>query len=65
MTNFNEIEKLLTANNWTLIRVIGSHYQYQNNTTFKTIILSKSTEGGISSRILQNLELTTGLSFLR
>lgn len=65
MTNFKKIESVITANGWVLVREIGSHRQYKHPTISNSIIISYSQEKEMTTDIIRNLELRTGLSLQR
>lgn len=62
---FREIEKILKADNWILIRVYGSHYQYRKVGISYTVVISNCNNKDLSISTVKNLEKKTGLSLKR
>ena len=60
--NFKKIEKKLTSNGWSLVRICGSHYQYKKANIAKTVVIPNHGSKDISIGVLKNLEKTTGLT---
>lgn len=60
---FREIEKLLKADHWILIRVTGSHYQYRKVGAPKSIVVPNHNGRDLSIGVIKNLEKETGLTF--
>ncbi|MDD6325041.1 MAG: type II toxin-antitoxin system HicA family toxin [Lachnospiraceae bacterium] len=62
---FREIEKILRADNWTLIRVTGSHYQYRKVGVANAVVVPNHNGKDISIGVVKDLEKKTGLSLRR
>ena len=63
--SFHEIEKILKANKWVLIRITGSHHQYRKIGIPNTVVIPNHNSCKPTISVLKNLEKKTGLSFLR
>ena len=63
--DFRHIEKLITADNWKLVRIAGSHYQYKKADVPYTVTLPNHGSKDISIGVIKNLEKITGLPFRR
>ena len=63
--NFKHIEKLITTDNWKLVRVAGSHYQYKKLGVSYTVTLPNHGSKDISIGVIKNIEKITGLSIRR
>lgn len=63
--NFQQIENIITKNNWILIRTLGSHYQYQRTDCEKNVIIPNYGNKDIPMDVVKNLEKVSGLSLLR
>ena len=59
---FRKIEKTLKADNWFLIRVFGSHYQYRKFGIPYSIIIPNHNNKNLSISVIKDLEKKTGLS---
>ena len=62
---FREIEKILKADKWVLIRVAGSLYQYRKIGVPNFILVPNHDEKDLSIGIVQDLEKKTGSSLRR
>ena len=62
---FREIEMLLKADDWLLIKVIGSLYQYRKVGIPRSVIVPNHNNKCLSIGILKDLEKKTGLSLRR
>lgn len=62
---FREIEKTLKADNWILIRVHGSHYQYRKVGISYNVVVPNHNGKDLSIGIIKDLETKTGLSLRR
>lgn len=62
---FREVEKILKANRWELIRVSGSHYQYRKVGNPNSITLSNHNGRNLTIGVLKDLEKKAGLSLPR
>ena len=62
---FREIEKILKADKWVLIRITGSHYQYRKVGVPHAIVVPNHNSRDISIGVVKNLEKKTGLSLRR
>ena len=62
---FREIEIILKADNWILIRVHGSHYQYREVGISHTVIIPNHNCKDLSIGVVKDLEKKTGLSLRR
>ena len=65
MSNSNKIEKIIVTNGWVLVRVNGSHYQYQHPDNPNTITIPRHKGKDLSIGVIKNLEKLTGLSLRR
>ena len=59
---FREIEKILKADDWVLIRVAGSHYQYRKAGVPNAIVIPNRNDQDLIIGAVKNLEKRTGLS---
>lgn len=62
---FREVEKLLIADGWFLVRICGSHYQYKKIGISYTATVPNHAGRDISINVLKDLEKKTGLSLRR
>ena len=62
---FREIENILQANNWLLIRVMGSSHQYRKVGCPHAIVVSDHQSRPLSTSLIKDLEKKTGLSLSR
>ncbi len=62
---FREIEKILKTDDWILIRVHGSHYQYRKVGISHTLIIPNHNGKDLSIGVVKDLEKKTGLSLRR
>ncbi|MDE7321713.1 MAG: type II toxin-antitoxin system HicA family toxin [Lachnospiraceae bacterium] len=62
---FREIEKILKANNWLLIRTGNLTCQYQKAGIPYTIIVPNHSDKELTTGIVKDLEKKTGLSLRR
>jgi len=62
---FREIEKILKADNWFLIRVTGSHYQYRKAGVPNAVVIPNHNGQDLTIGIIKDLEKKTGLSLRR
>lgn len=62
---FREIDKILKADDYVLVRITGSHYQYRKAGAPYTIVVPNHNGKDISIGVLKNLEKKTGLSLRR
>lgn len=62
---FREIERFLKADNWVLIRVTGSHYQYRKAGVPNAIVIPNHNGHDLSIGVIKDLEKKTGLSLRR
>ena len=62
---FREIEKILKANNWVLIRVTGSHYQYRKIGSPNAVVVPNHNGHDLSIGVVKDIEKKTGLSLRR
>ena len=62
---FREIEKILKADKWVLIRVTGSHHQYRKVGVSNSIVIPNHNGKDLSIGVVKDLEKKTGLSFRR
>lgn len=58
--NFRKVHKIITADGWKLIRIVGSHYQYQKSGC-RSIVVPRHS-GDLSIGVIRQLEKITGLS---
>ena len=63
--NFQQIENIITKEDWVLIRKLGSNYQYQKNGCKETVIIPNCQDKDIPTDVIKNLENKIGLSLLR
>lgn len=64
-TNFKNIERKITADGWTLVRITGSHYQYKKAGSPLTVVVPNHSGRDVSIGVIKNLEKITGLSLMR
>ena len=57
---FREIEIILKADNWILIRVHGSHYQYRKVGISHTVIIPNHNGKDLSIGVVKDLEKKRG-----
>lgn len=62
---FREIEKILKANKWYLVRICGSHYQYQKEGFPSTVVIPNHNSHDLTIGVLKSIEKKTGLSLRR
>ena len=62
---FREIEKILKADKWVLIRVTGSHYQYRKVGVSNSVVVPNHNGKVLSIGVVKDLEKKTGLSLRR
>ncbi len=62
---FREIEKILKADNWVLIRVTGSHYQYRKAGSPNAVVIPNHNSHDLSIGVVKDIEKKTGLSLRR
>jgi len=62
---FREIKKILESDDWVLIRVCGSHYQFKKINNPNTITVPNHNGHDLTIGVLKVLEKKTGLSFRR
>lgn len=62
---FREVEKILKANSWVLIRVSGSHHQFRKTGNPNSITVPNHNGHDLTIGVLKDLEKKTGLSFRR
>lgn len=60
---FKQVEKIIRADGWKLVRITGSHYQYEKAGYESTIEVPNHNEKDLSAGVMKNLEKITGLSF--
>lgn len=60
---FKQVEKIIKADGWRLVRITGSHYQYKKAGYASTIEVPDHNEKNLSAGVMKNLEKITGLSF--
>ncbi len=53
---FREIEKILKADKWVLIRITGSHYQYRKVGVFNSIVVPNHNGKDLSIGVVKDLE---------
>lgn len=61
---FRKVNKILEANGWKLIRIVGSHYRYEK-VGFESITVPNHNGRDLSIGVLKDLERKTGLSLRR
>ena len=59
---FRDVEKKIKKNDWVLVRVLGSHYQYKNIHYSMTVVIPNHGSKDLSIGVIKNLEKITGLS---
>ena len=59
---FKDVERKLKKSGWKLVRVCGSHYQYQKENCSKTVTIPNHNGRDLSIGVLKSLEKSTGLS---
>lgn len=62
---FREVEKILEADCWELIRISGSYHQYRKAGNPNSITIANHSGKDLTIGILKNLEKKTGLSLRR
>lgn len=62
---FREIDKILKADQWVLLRITGSHYQYRKIGISDSIVIPNFNETPFSISFIKDLEKKTGLSLQR
>ena len=62
---FREIDKILKANDWKLIRVTGSHYQYRKVSYESSVVVPNHCGKALSIGVIKDVEKKTGLSLRR
>lgn len=62
---FCEIEKILKADRWVLVRAVGSELQYRKVGQPYFVIIPNNNEKELSISAIKSLENKTGLSLLR
>ncbi len=62
---FREIEKILKADKWVLIRINGSHYQYRKVGNPNSVVVPNHGSKDLTIGLLKSLEKKTGLSLRR
>lgn len=62
---FREIERILKANDWVLIRVTGSHYQYRKVGMPNAVVVPNHNGRDLTIGVVKDLEKKTGLSLRR
>lgn len=62
---FREVEKILKADHWELIRVSGSHHQYRKAGNPNSITVPNHNGRNLTIGVLKDLEKKTGLSLRR
>ena len=60
---FKQVEKIIQADGWRLVRITGSHYQYKKVGYESTVEVPNYNEKNLSAGTMKNLERITGLSF--
>jgi predicted RNA binding protein YcfA (HicA-like mRNA interferase family) len=60
--SFRQIERIVTKDNWVLVRVLGSHYQYKKAGRSELVVIPNHGSKDISIGVIKNLEKITGLS---
>lgn len=59
---FKDIDKILRKNNWYVVRIKGSHYQYKHNNYSYCVTVPNHGKSELSLGILKNIEKGTDLS---
>ena len=62
---FRQVEKIITADGWMLVRIAGSHYQYKKEGVPYNVTLPNHGSKDISIGVIRNLEKITSLSLRR
>lgn len=62
---FREVERILKADNWVLIRVTGSHYQYRKVGVPVPVVVPNHNSRDLTIGVIKDLEKKTGLSLRR
>lgn len=62
---FREIDRILKADKWILIRISGSHYQYRKVGTNHSVVVPNHNGKDLSIGVIKDLEKKTGLSLRR
>ncbi len=60
---FTTIERILKANGWLLIRVLGSKYQYRKVNVPYAIVIPDHNGADIPVSVIKDLEKISGLDF--
>lgn len=60
---FKDMDKLLRKNNWYVVRIKGSHYQYRHHDFNYCVTVPNHGKSDLSMCVLKNIEKGTGLSF--
>ena len=60
--DFRKLEKLLKRNGWYLVRVSGSHHQYQNAQHGGTATIPYHAGKTLGLNVIKSIEKQTGLS---
>ncbi|WP_313119625.1 type II toxin-antitoxin system HicA family toxin [Proteiniclasticum ruminis] len=60
---YREVEKILKANGWVLVRINGSHHQFKKADVNFLAVVPNHCSKDISIGVVRNLEKGTGLSF--
>lgn len=61
--SYRQIEKVLFANGWILVRSNGSHRQFKHENTNKFTVVPYHGSKGLAIGTLKSIEKQTGLSF--
>lgn len=62
---FREVERILKADEWFLIRITGSHYQYRKVGVPNSVVVPNHNGHDLSIGVIKDLEKKTGLSLRR
>lgn len=62
---FREVEKILKADNWVLIRITGSHHQYRKAGVPVSLVVPNHGGRDLTIGVVKDLEKKTGLSLRR
>lgn len=60
--SYRQVERVLSANGWSLVRIKGSHHQFQHEATKKTTTVPYHGSRDIAIGTLKSIEKQTGLS---
>jgi len=60
---FKNVKKTLEKNGWFVVRICGSHFQFQNVAINRTVPVPNHGSKDISIGVIKSLERATGLSF--